>query len=101
MGKKYIEDNIEKLRKQRDDNVVGSYRDLVVKTYQHIQKQINKSGSSFRNPKNADISKAVYGNRNQESNIRGFIKDLKTSGYITVYGVGLEREIKILKDLDF
>jgi len=101
MSKKYIEKNIEKLRKQRDDNIVGSYRDLVVKTYQYIQKQINKSGLSFRNPKNADISKAVYGNRNQESNIRLFIKDLKNSGYITVYGVGLEREIKIIKDLDF
>ena len=101
MGKKYIEDNIEKLRKQRDDNVVGGYRDLVVKTYQYIQKQTKKSGSSFRNPRNADISKAVYGNRNQENNIRGFIKDLKNSGYISVYGVGLDREIKILKDLDF
>ena len=101
MGKKYIEENIEKLRKQRDDNIVGSYRDLVVKTYQYIQNQINKSRSNFCNPKNADISKTVYGNRNQESNIRGFIKDLKKSGYITVYGVGLEKEIKIIKELDF
>ena len=101
MGKKYIEENIEKLRKQRDDNVVGSYRFLVVKTYKYIQKQIKKSGSSYRNPKNADISKVVFGNRNQESKIRGFIKDLKTSGYISVYGVGLEREIKIIKELDF
>ena len=101
MGKKYIEENIEKLRKQRDDNVIGGYRDLVVKTYKYIQKQIDKSGSSFRNPRNTDISKAVYGNRNQEKNIRGFIKDLNKSGYITVYGIGLEREIKIIKDLDF
>jgi ribosomal protein L10 len=101
MGKKYIEENIEKLRKQRDENIVGGYRDLVVKTYQHIQKQIKKSGSSFKNPKNSDISKSVYGNRNQENSIRGFIKDLKKSGYISVYGVGLDREIKILKDLDF
>ncbi len=101
MGKKYIEENIEKLRKQRDENVVGGYRDLVVKTYQYIQKQIKKSGSSFRNPKNTDISKAVFGNGNQESRIRGFIKDLKTSGYISVYGIGVDREIKILKDLDF
>ncbi|MDC0558793.1 hypothetical protein OAO42_00125 [Candidatus Izimaplasma bacterium] len=101
MAKKYIEENIEKLRKQRDDNVVGGYRDLVVKTYQYIQKEINKSRSSFRNPIKADISKAIFGNRNQESRIRGFIKDLKTSGYITVYGVGLDREIKIIKDLDF
>ncbi len=101
MGKKYIEKNIEKLRKQRDENIVGGYRDLVVKTYLYIQKQIKKSGSSFKNPKNADISKAVYGNRNQENNIRGFIKDLNKSGYISVYGVGLDREIKILKDLDF
>ncbi len=101
MGKKYIEDNIEKLRKQRDDNVVGSYREQVVKTYEYIQKQINKSKSGFCNPKNSDISKVVYGNRNQENNIRGFIKDLRQSGYITVYGAGLEREVKIVKDLDF
>lgn len=101
MSKKYIEENIEKLRKQRDDKVVGAYRDLVVKVYKYIQKEIKKNGSPFRNPKNSDISQAVYGNRNQESNIRGFLKDLKSSGYISVYGVGFEREIKILKDLDF
>jgi len=101
MGKKYIEDNIEKLRKQRDDNVVGGYRDLVVKTYKYIQKQAKKSGSVYRNPKNADISNVVYGNKNQESSIRGYIKDLKNSGYISVYGVGVDREIKILKDIDF
>ena len=101
MGKKYIEENIEKLRKQRDEKVIGGYRELVVKTYEYIQKQIKKPGSSFRNPKNSDISKAVYGNRNQESNIRGFIKDLNKSGYISVYGIGIDREIKILKDLDF
>ncbi len=101
MGKKYIEDNIEKLRKQRDENVVGGYRDLVVKTYKYIQKQVRNSGSIYRNPKNSDISNVVYGNKNQESNIRSFIKDLKNSGYISVYGVGLDREIKILKDIDF
>jgi hypothetical protein len=101
MAKKYIEENIEKLRKQRDDNVVGSYREQVVKTYEYIQKQIKKSKSGFCNPKNADISKVIYGNRNQEKKIRGFIKDLRQSGYITVYGVGLEREVKIVKDLDF
>jgi hypothetical protein len=99
--KKYIEDNIEKLRKQRDDNVVGGYRDNVVKTYQYIKKEIKKSGSTYRNPKNSDISRAVYGNGNQESSIRGFIKDLKNSGYISVYGIGIDREIKILKELDF
>ena len=101
MAKKYIEDNIEKLRKQKEDNVVGGYRDLVVKTYKYIQKQIKKDGSSYRNPKNSDISNVVYGNKNQENSIRGFIKDLRNSGYITVYGVGLDREIKILKDIDF
>ena len=101
MAKKYIQDNIETLRKQRDDKVVGGYRDLVVKTYEYIQKQIKKSGSSFRNPNKSAMSKVVFGNGNQESRIRGFIKDLKNSGYITVYGVGEEREIKIIKELDF
>ena len=101
MGKKYIEDNIETLRKQRDDKVVGGYRDLVVKTYDFIQKKIKKSGSSYLNPNKSEISKVVFGNGHQESRIRGFIKDLKNSGYISVYGVGEEREIKILKDIDF
>lgn len=101
MAKKYIEENIEKLRKQRDENIVGGYRDNVAKTYKYIQKQIKKSGSSYKNPKNSDISNFVYGNKNQESKIRAFIKDLRNSGYISVYGVGLDREIKILKDLDF
>jgi len=101
MSKKYIEDNIEILRKQRDDNIVGGYRDLVVKTYQYLQKDINKSTLGYCNPKNADISKSIFGNRNQERKIRGFINDLRKSGYITVYGVGLEQEVKIKKELDF
>ena len=41
MAKKYIEDNIDKLRKQKEDNVVGGYRDNVVKTYLYIQKAIS------------------------------------------------------------
>ena len=101
MGKKYIEENIETLRKQRDDKVVGGYRDLIAKTFIYIKKGIKMSKTDFCNPKYSDVSKAVYGTRNEESKIRGFVKDLKKSGYITVYGVGAEREIKILKDLDF
>lgn len=101
MGKKYIEENIETLRKQRDDNVTGGYRDLVVKTYQYIKKEIRKSKSGFCNPTNADISKVVYGTRNEERKIRGYIKDLKKSGYITVYGIGEDKEVKIIKELDF
>jgi hypothetical protein len=101
MGKKYIEENIEILRKQRDDNIAGGYRDLVVKTYQYLQKDINKSTLDYCNPKNSDISTAVFGSKNQESKIRGFINDLRKSGYITIYGIGLEREVKIKKELDF
>ena len=101
MGKQYILDNIDKLRKQKEDKVVGGYRDLVVKTYKYINKQIKYSDKNFCNPKNADISNVVFGNRNQESRIRGFIKDLKQSGYLTVYGIGTEREVKITKDIDF
>ena len=101
MGKKYIEENIETLRKQRDDNIVGGYRDLVVQTYQYLQKDINKSILGYCNPKNSDISYVIFGNKNQESKIRGFINDLRKSGYISVYGIGLEREVKIKKELDF
>jgi hypothetical protein len=101
MSKKYIEDNIEVLRKQRDDKIVGGYRDLVAKTYQYIHDAISKSTLGYCNPKNADISKAIFGNRNQERRIRGFISDLRKSGYITVYGIGLEQEVKIKKELDF
>ncbi|MBI9010462.1 MAG: hypothetical protein JEZ05_10600 [Tenericutes bacterium] len=101
MSKKYIEDNLETLRKQRDENVVGGYRDLVVKTYKYIQQDIKKSKTDFCNPKNSDISKAIYGNRNQERKIRGYINDLRKSGYISIYGIGLEQEVKITKELDF
>lgn len=101
MGKKYIEENIEVLRKQRDDNVKGGYRDVVAKTYNYIKRAIDKSTLDYCNPKNSDISNAVYGNKNQESKIRGYIKDLKKSGYLSVYGVGSDKEVKITKDLDF
>ena len=101
MGKKYIEENIEKLRKQRDDRIKDGYRAYVVKVYVYLRKGIEMSKTDYCNPKYSDMSKAIYGDRNQESKIRAFIKDLKKSGYITVYGVGTEKEIKIVKELDF
>jgi len=101
MSKKYIEDNIETLRKQRDEHVVGGYRDYVVQTYRYIEKQIKNSKTGYCNPKNSDISNVIYGNKNQESKIRSYINDLRKSGYITVYGIGEEREVKIKKELDF
>lgn len=101
MGKMYIQDNIEKLRQQRDDKVKDGYRYYAFKIFIYIKKGIALSKTDYCNPKYSDISKAVYGNRNEESKVRSFIKDLKKSGYITVYGVGPEKEIKILKDIDF
>jgi hypothetical protein len=101
MGKKYIEENIEKLRKQKEDNVIGGYRDLVAKTFLYLKKGVRLSKVGYTNPKYSDVSNAVFGNKNEERKIRGFIKDLDKSNYISVYGVGEEKEIKILKDLDF
>lgn len=101
MGKKYIEENIEKLRKQRDENIIGGYRDLVVKTYKYLEKKIEKSSKDFCNPKNADVSNAVFGNRNEEEKIRGYIKDLRKSGYISIEDTGMKRKVKITKELDF
>lgn len=101
MGKQYILDNIEVLRKQRDDRIKDGYRAKVVRTYVYLRKGIELSNTNFCNPKYSDISKHVFGNRNQERTIRGYIKDLQKSGYITVYGIGEEKEIKIVKELDF
>lgn len=101
MGKKYIEENIEKLRKQRDDKVKDGYRAYVVKVFVYLRKGIALSNTDYCNPKYSDVSKAIYGSRNEERKIRSFIKDLKNSGYISVYGVGTEKEIKIVKELDF
>ncbi|MFK5883261.1 MAG: hypothetical protein QM489_02855 [Candidatus Izemoplasma sp.] len=101
MGKKYIEENIEILRKQRDDKVKGSYRESVVKVYVYLRKGIKMSDKDYCNPKYTDMSKAIFGNWNDESKIRSFIKDLRKSGYISVYGIGSEKEIKIVKELDF
>ncbi len=99
--KKYIQDNIEILRKQRDDKIKGSYRESVVKVYVYIRKGIEMSKTDFCNPKYSEMSKALFGDRNQEKRIRSLIKDLKNSGYISVYGIGDSKEIKIIKDLDF
>lgn len=99
--KKYILDNIETLRKQRDDKIKGSYRESVVKVYVYLKKGIKMSKTDYCNPKYSDMSKALFGDRNQERKIRSFIKDLRNSGYISVYGVGSEKEIKIIKELDF
>lgn len=99
--KKYIEDNIEKLRQDKENNVKGGYREQVFKTFVYIKKGINMSNTDYINPKYSDISKVVFGSRNEERKIRSLIKDLKNSGYISVYGVGKEKEIKILKDIDF
>ncbi len=101
MGKKYIEENIEILRKQRDDKIKGSYREYVVKVYVYLRKGIKMSNTNYCNPKYSDMSKAIFGNRNDERKIRGYIKDLRKSGYISVYGVGEDKEIKIVKELDF
>jgi len=43
MGKKYIEENIEKLRKQRDDRIKDGYRAYVVKVYVYLRKGIELS----------------------------------------------------------
>jgi hypothetical protein len=99
--KKYIEENIEKLRQDKENKVVGGYRDQVFKTFIYLKKGIKMSKTDYVNPKYSDISKVVFGSRNEERKIRGLIKDLKNSGYISVYGVGEHKEIKILKDIDF
>jgi hypothetical protein len=101
MSKKYIEDNIEKLRKQRDENVVGGYRDLAVKTYEFLALKISEARKDYCNPKNHEISEAVFGTRESEARARGFIKDLRKSGYITVSNTGENRKIRITKEIDF
>lgn len=101
MGKKYIEENIEKLRQQKIDKVKGGYREYVIKVYVYIRKGIEMSKTDFCNPSYSTMSKAIYGTWNEERKIRSFIKDLRKSGYISVYGVGEDKEIKILKELDF
>ena len=101
MSKKYIEENIEKLRKQRDEKVEGGYRDLVVKTYDFLALKISEAKKDYCNPKNYEVSEAVFGTRDGVTRTRGFIKDLKKSGYITVSNTGENRKIRITKEIDF
>ena len=69
MGKKYIEENLEILKKQRDDKVVGGYRDLVVKTYNYINKNISMSGLEYSTLRNREISKGLFKTFKEESKI--------------------------------
>ena len=101
MSKKYIEENLEKLRKQRDDKVVGGYRDLVIKTYDFLALKVSEAKKDYCNPKNHEVSEAVFGTKESETKVRGYIKDLKKSGYITVSNAGENRKIRIIKKIDF
>ncbi|AIO18489.1 hypothetical protein KQ51_00609 [Candidatus Izimaplasma bacterium HR1] len=101
MGKKYISDNLDMLRKQRDEKILGGYRDNVAKTYKFIENLIADSSKEYCNPKHSEISKAVFGNELGEAKIRGYLKDLKKSDYLSNEGAGMERQIKLLKPLDF
>ena len=101
MSKKYIEDNIEKLRKQRDEKIVGGYRELVIKTYDFLVWKVSEAKKDYCNPKNHEISEAVFGTRDSEIKVRGYVKDLKKSGYISVSNQGENRKIRITKEIDF
>lgn len=101
MGKKYIEDNLEILRKQRDDKVKGGYRDLVVKTYNYIEKNISRSRLDYSVLRNREISKGLFQTFKEEAKIRGFVNDLRKSDYLSVENIDDERRIKILKKINF
>lgn len=99
--KKYIEENIDKLRAQRDQNDNEGYRFYVAGTYNYIKNAIKESKKEYCNPRNKDVALSLYGDIAQELRIRGFVKDLRKSEYITVIGTGSKRQIRIIKDLDF
>ncbi len=73
----------------------------MAKTYTYLEKLIVESGKDYCNPQNADISEAVFGNRLGEAKIRGYIKDLRKSDYLSNEGAGMDRQVKLLKELDF
>ena len=79
----------------------GSYADLLTDTYNCIKKLINNSDKDYCNPYDADISQYIYGNRLQLTMIRKFLYELKIMGYIEIHKAGTNREIYIIKDLDF
>jgi hypothetical protein len=101
MSKKYIEENLEKLKKQRDEQVMGGYRDNVVKTYDFLAWKVSEANKDYCNPKNYEVSEAVFGTRGEETKVRGYIKDLKKSEYITVSNSGENRKIRIKKPINF
>jgi len=99
--KKYIEENIELLRAQRDEKTPGTYREALAKTYIYIKNKCDKSDLGICTLKNRDIANAVFGSVKEDSKVKGIIQDLKRSAYITTEGIAPDRQIKIIKALDF
>ncbi|MBN2605355.1 MAG: hypothetical protein JXR62_06015 [Bacilli bacterium] len=100
-NKKYIEENIELLRSQRDEKTPNSYREALAKTLLFIKSKCDRSGQNICTLKNRDIAHAVFGSVKEDTKVKRIIQDLKRSDYISVEGDALDRQIKMLKELDF
>lgn len=101
MAKKYIEENIELLRSQRDEKIPGTYREALAKTLGYLEIKCNKSDSGVCNLPNRDIAYAVFGSVKDDTKVKRILQDLKRSEYISTEGIVPDRKIMILKELDF
>jgi hypothetical protein len=95
------ENQIEYLRKQKNENICGGYAELLTSTYNYLKAQIENTDCGYCNPYDSDICKVVYGNSYHITMIRKYIYKLKALGYISIEGYNVNRKIMLIKPLDF
>ncbi len=96
-----IEEQIEYLKKQKRGEISGGFADLLTCTYNFLTDQLSLAKVDYCNPFDSDICRAVYGDAYHIPMIRKFMYRLQKMGYISIIGSGRERQIRILKTLDF
>lgn len=94
-------EQVEYLRKQKRGDICGGYAELLTLTYNYLKAEVEKSEYEYCNPYNFNICRAVYGNDYHIPMIQGYINKLKSLGYISIKGSGINRKIAINKPLDF
>lgn len=98
--KKSVNDKLEYLRKQRSGEAEGGYYLALEETFKYIEKKISESRTDYCNPTFYEIGVAIYGG-GRRTMVMKFLDELVYLGNISIEGKGADRQVRILKPLEF
>lgn len=103
LTKEELEEKLSWLRQQRDGLIEGNYRNYLARIYSFIKSECEKSPNGFCNPYPWQCNDAAYPYESKPYSKVGleYCRDLEQLGYISIVGYGADKQIRILKPLDF